>query len=322
MKIDRLYIDKEKLKETQRIVAESNILLDFYYSKITTLKGRQGYRTKQGDKNLTRAKYLAEIYSEYKNCCDSDVCLHGLVLPNHDVKKIVRTKELEFEIIQSLSGLIHQIVSKKKKIAKDLMLSEEDLEGECYKSIISALCSYKNLENCFSTYLHHCISKHINNLCNKTNHMSKLSRDAVELRRKYNQIKNGLLHNANFEEVVSLMNISEKETQLLKSSLFCKTVHFSEQDSIENIEIKTISVENNTDEGSYSLADMDKIRSEFTDLENAVLDGFISSSGKMGISSISKNIINPKTGKPYTRMAASLAWKKIKNKIKLYKGAA
>jgi ribosome maturation protein Sdo1 len=67
---------------------------------------------------------------------------------------------------------------------------------------------------------------------------------------------------------------------------------------------------------------MTKIRSEFTDLENAVLDGFISSSGRMGISSISKNIINPKTGKPYTRMAASLAWKKIKNKIKMYKGAA
>lgn len=322
MKIDRLYINREKLKEIQKTVADSNILLDFYYSKITILRGRQGHRTKQGNKNLTRAKYLAEIYSSYKNCADSDVCLHGLVLPNHDVKKIIKTKELEFDIIQSLSGLIYQIVSKKGKIAKDLMLSEEDLESECYKSVISALCSYKNPENCFSTYLHHCISKHINNLCNKTNHMSKLSRDAVDLKRRYNQTKNSLLHNGNFEEVVSLMNISEKETKLLRSSLFCNTVHFSEQESIENIEIKISSVKNNIDEESYDLADMTKIRSEFTDLENAVLDGFISSSGRMGISSISKNIINPKTGKPYTRMAASLAWKKIKNKIKMYKGAA
>ena len=81
-----------------------------------------------------------------------------------------------------------------------------------------------------------------------------------------------------------------------------------------------ILIESLEDVSLDSLDSLDSI--EMSQLEKAVLDGFLQSSKGMGLNSISKNIINPKTGKPFTRMAASLAWKRVKEKIKNYKKAA
>ena len=319
MRIAGCIIEKEKMKVIEKTLAESNVLLDNYYSKVTVSKGRQGCQTRQ-NKKLARAKYLSELFCEYKKNPSADVCLHSLVVPNYDLIKIVRTKQLESEIVESFVGLVYDIVSKKEKLTKDIMLSKEDLEAECFNKILSALCSYRDSNVYLSTYIYHCICKHIYNLCNKTNSLSKLSTKAINLKRKYVETKKSLLRSSNFEEIVEIMKISEKEIDLLRSALVARSDHFSEPENIENYEIKNYEEENNISVKSFSLVDIEGI--ELSDLEKAVLDGFMQSANKKGLSSISKNIINPKTGKPYTRMAASLAWKRVQEKFKNKKGAA
>jgi hypothetical protein len=54
---------------------------------------------------------------------------------------------------------------------------------------------------------------------------------------------------------------------------------------------------------------------DLSDLERAVLEGFLSSKTKLGLNELSKNLVNPKTQKPYSRMAFTLAWRRIKEKI-------
>lgn len=55
---------------------------------------------------------------------------------------------------------------------------------------------------------------------------------------------------------------------------------------------------------------------EFSELEKFVLEGFLDSKNKLGINSLAKKLINPKTNKSYSRAAVSLAWKRVKSKIK------
>jgi hypothetical protein len=319
MRISGCTLSKERMQVVQQTLAQSNILLNEYHKKITSRKGRKGHRTHQG-KKLTKAKYLSEIFCEYNKNPHADVCLHGLVLPNSDVCKIIQTKQLESEVIESLVGLVCSIVSKKQKLAKDLILSKEDLESECFGVILENLCKYMNSTNCLSTYIYKCMCRRIYNLCNKTNSLSKLSAKSIDLKRKYLETKNSLLRSSNFEEIVEIMKISQKEIGILQSTLVAKTTHFSETDKIENYEIKNTQEKNNTKLESLNLVDFELI--ELSDLEKAVLEGYVQSKSKKGISSISKNLINPKTGKPYTRMAASIAWKRVQKKLQILKGAA
>lgn len=301
-------------KEIESILANSNSVLDEYYCRIKIDKGRLGHFTQKGIK-ITKAEYLSEIYRNYKINNDSDLCLHGLVIPNYDLKNIIKTKQLETTVIDIFSRMVVDLVNKKYKFVKDPTISAEDLEAECYKKIITCLCSYTDPKICLSTYIYTCISKHIYKISN-SNGLSKPNKKSIELKKRYFEIKNSFLRKSNFDEIVEKMQISSKEVNLLLNSL--RNV----DKTIENIESENqVDFKNNIIEKSYSIDDLDiaelqKKISNFSVLEKAVLDGFLKSSGKKGITSVSKNLINPKTGKPYSRAAASLAWKKIKKELK------
>jgi hypothetical protein len=310
-------INESKRQEMQNLISQSNIVLQNYHSQVATRHGRLGFKT-SNNKSLSKSKYLSEIKDSHKKNLESDVDLYGVTIPLADVKQILIVKNLEWEVLCSISGIISKIVNRKSRSLKDRTLSSEDLENECVKSAITSICSYTDADICFSTYFFNCIGRHISSLCNRTNHTSRLSKKAIVLRGKYIETKKSLLRASNFEEVVGLMNISDKEISLLQSVLCCGSIMSVEEKygEIENYPV----VENNNNDCSLSSVDVSSI--ELSELEKAVLEGFMQSSNKMGISSITKEIVNPKTGKPFTRMAASLAWKRVKEKIKTYRRAA
>lgn len=62
--------------------------------------------------------------------------------------------------------------------------------------------------------------------------------------------------------------------------------------------------------------DFEKINLEkFSELEKAVYEGVLDGKNKK-INLYAKDLINPKTNKPYTRAAISSAWKRVRGKIK------
>ena len=329
MLIPHVEINDHRKRELQVLVANSNIIFKKYYQKVVVNKGSRGFVT-TSNKRLSRINFFNEIVSSHKRSPKDDVSLYGITIPQPDVSSIVQVEGFREEILGSMSKMFSKIANKKLRNTKDRAISYEDLESEALKCFISSICSYANSAVCFTTYFYHCVNRHINNYCNRSNSMSKLSKKAISLKKRFAETKRELQDSFNFEGIIASMNLKEKDVSILKAALSCNS-SVDEKSITEKVccdisGSKTYSMKNNIliesleDVSLDSLDSLDSI--EMSQLEKAVLDGFLQSSKGMGLNSISKNIINPKTGKPFTRMAASLAWKRVKEKIKNYKKAA
>ena len=107
--------------------------------------------------------------------------------------------------------------------------------------------------------------------------------------RKYNKIK--------------LLNQTQSQIAIFGNYKFC----FDKK--INNLELI---VKNKEQQKIY----FEKINLEnFSELEKAVYEGILDGKNKK-INLYAKNLINPKTNKPYTRSAISSAWKRVRGKIK------
>jgi hypothetical protein len=314
MVIPHVDMKEERRIELQNQVAKANNIFKNYYNRVVTNKGRNGFVTSD-NKKLSRIDFFNEIVMDYNKNKTSNVFLHGIIISNEDAALISRVKEVEWEILSSMSNMFCKIINSKLLRSRDIAISFEDLESEAIKCVLSALCSYSDSSVCFSTYFYNCVSRHVGGYCSRSNPMSKLSKKAIELKKRFVEEKKKF-PNLNLDELISSMNMASKDSELLRSALNC---YFVDSKEIQNKQDHRI--DNNL---FLSLDSMDLNSIEMTELEKAVLEGVMHNSGaNLGLNSIVKSIINPKTGKPYTRMAASLAWKKVKEKIKTkYRGAA
>jgi hypothetical protein len=218
-------------------------------------------------------------------------------------------KDIEWEILCGYSAAIKKVCNKHRP--SDASMSQDDIYSEAIKSAITSIYHFTKEDVKFITFLIHCVNRH---LTYKIGSLSRLSKRAYDLILNYEKIKNELNGSCNFEYVVEQMDLSDKEINILKNVL-SKTYSFSDLDINEsNILSKT-----NVDYDQFQIKEIIS-KLELNSLERAVLSGFLfsKSNGKtsLGIGAFAKNIINPVTGKPYSRQALTLIWKKIKNKIK------
>ena len=304
---------EDRKKELQTKISSSNKILNSYFSQIVNKKGSNGFVTKLNNKKLSRQAFLNEVVDEHKKTPSDDLFLYGMKIVNSDVRSIVFIKESEWEIVSSIHKAFFKIINKKLRSKRaDITLSFEDLENEALFCAVRSVCSYEDSSICFSTYICTCVERHLDSLLNRTNCMSKMSRKAVCLKAQYAQLSK--LENYNFESTISRMNISNKDIGLLKSALSCSSVSYLDKDNFDKMSSENY---DNFEEVSKCIHNV-----ELSELEKAVLQGFMESKSSLGINSKAKNIINPKTGKPYSRMAVSYAWRRVKEKIKNHRGAA
>jgi hypothetical protein len=304
---------EDRKKELQSQISNSNKILNNYFHQIVSKRGNNGFVTKLNNKKLNRQAFLNEIVNEHKKSPSSDLCLYQITISNSDVRSIVLIKESEWEIVSSIHKAFFKIINRKLRSKRaDVTLSFEDLENEALFCAVRSVCSYEDSSICFSTYICTCVERHLDGLLNRTNCMSKISRKAVCLKAQYAQLSK--LENSNFENTVVRMSISNKDISLLKSALCCSSVSYLDKDNFDKISCDN---HDNFEEVSKCIGNVD-----LSELEKAVLQGFMESKSSLGINSKAKNIINPKTGKPYSRMAVSYAWRRVKEKIKNYRGAA
>jgi folate-dependent phosphoribosylglycinamide formyltransferase PurN len=299
-------ISSERKKELETILREGNVLLDSYHKKMKELNNLSRH---------DRTKFLNSIFKQSKSSQNDTLVVNGVAIDQNDLKKILEIKNLEWEILCGFSRLITKIAIKKSKQEFDLSLSLDDLIGEAYHATLHAISHYTKSDTKFITFLHHCVRRHLSRVCNKTNGLSDFSAGAVKLRAKYNKLASE--EGANFDSVVSKMHISEREIATLPA-LLCKVQNMT---TLEKGDCDLVIIDNSFDETQNKEEkpnNMMRIVSdlELTELERAVLEGFVkSSSSKLGLNSVSKTLINPKTNKPYSRMAFTFAWRRIKEKI-------
>jgi hypothetical protein len=296
--------DKAK-RDLEKTIRDSNILLERYHEDM---------KRSQGISRHNRTTFLAEIKKAYKPGKDLEIA--GVVIPERDASEIIKVKDMEWDVLCAYSRMIDKLAYKWCENISDGSLSSDDMKSEAVGAAINALSHYTKEER-FSTYLHHCVNRHLSKVFNKTTGMSDLSSRTIKLRREYKRLE--CEEGATFDGIVSKMGISEKDAKLLRASL-CSVKNITSLGE-EGCEVHPADKE---DDDSVSELDgrifsiMNKI--ELSNFERAVLEGYLSSGGK---TSASKSMINPETKKPYSRMACSYAWKRVMEKIeKAYSKAA
>lgn len=293
-------LSAERKTELEHILRKGNCLLKAYHEQVKIARSVVKHN---------RTDFLNEIFE--KHSTGKDLILDGVTIPADCVEQIVLVKKVESELICAYANLISKLARGWSRDASDVVLSFEDLQSEAYQAALDAVAHFTE-DVKFSTFIHHCVQRHLYRVCKSSNGLSNFSEGTIKIKSQYSNLSSK--EGATFDSVVREMKISDKEIKTLQSVL-SGVKNMTSLDKEEKSHINIVDDNNHEPEKENNI--MFVIESlELSDLEKAVLDGVLSSPNtKLGIGSISKKLINPETNKPYSRMAFSLAWKRIKNKV-------
>jgi len=298
--VPHISLSAERKVELEQILRKGNCLLKTYHEQVKNAR-------RIAKEN--RTDFLNEIFE--KHSAGEDLILDGVTIPAESVEQIVLVKKVESELICAYANLINKLARGWSRDISDVVLSFEDLRAEAYQAALDAVAHFTE-DVKFSTFIHHCVQRHLYGICKSSNGLSNFSEGTIKLKSQYSNFSSE--EGATFDSVVDKMNICEKEIKTLQSVLKgVKNITSLDKEEKRHMDI----VDNNNHEPERENNIMLVLESlEFSELERAVLDGVLNSPNtRLGIGSISKKLINPKTNKPYSRMAFSLAWKRIKDKV-------
>lgn len=329
-------------RKQEQIMRAGNLVLKRWHTKAKKIKGQK----------YSRMSFLGDLLKKLPDLkARSVVVLNsrqnpGLRIPKEDVEKVLAVKAIEFDILQTYARLVGQQAFEWSQREHDAYYGFNDLYDEAVLVLIKAIYHFTKEDVTFITYAHWVIRRWIVRLCNRTGPLSGYSHTAVNLYRKYQEKRREFNRPVSFEEVVEELNLSNKQRDVLQSMLHSvvsgSTINRPPLDD-ESAD-SDYSQLGNTHAGidgnmSWSVTgrngngvtlresptlDFDMIeainRADLTEFERAVLDGFIETASTptgavMGLTSIAGKLINPKTNKPYSRMACSYAWERVKQKI-------
>lgn len=297
-------ISEDRKKVLDALMREGNVVLKKHHDIL---------KNNLSIPKCNRIKFLNLILNECKNTA-VDLHVGGVFIPKQDVEKILAVKNIEWEVLCGYSKAIWKIASRHRPI--DSSTSQEDLLSEATHSAIVSIYHFTKENIKFITFLQHCVNRHLTYRVGSFSHLSKRAFDLVT---KYKRIKNKANGPCNFHNIVDQMDLSDKEIKILKDAL-SKTNNYSDL-NIEDVNFMADNRENNHEEKNEDKDRINEIISslDLSVLERSVLDGFLhsnkNSKTSMGLGTFAKNIINPVTGKPYSRQALSLAWNRVKDKI-------
>lgn len=327
----RTRISKERISFIQSQLSKSNALLEKYHSQITTDCGRLGFRVIGTNEKLNKINFVNFICS---GPITKDIIVSNVTIAKEDALEIANSKTYESEILLNFMGIFSKIATKWSSYSSDVCLSKEDLESEAIQAAMLAIYNYTDVKTSLSTYLYHCVANKIRNIFNKTNSLSDFGSNAIEIRKRFDQAKNSLGEFCTYDEIIQSLNFTNKEIQTLQSmSAVVGSVDFGDEKASNDYtclgkKFSGLDGSVSYNRNSFTIHDEENnedVRfdtSDFSELEKVVLEGFMNSTSNMGISHFAKNLINPKTKKPYTRMAMTYAWRRVKDKIKKYSKVA
>jgi len=291
-------LQDEKKREIEDALRQSATLIAKYCSVAKAQR-----TTEKISKNL----FFSEFQKNYKKGSITEV--RGVLIPPDDSACIASLKSVEWDVLCAFSSMVSKIVFKWSGRSQ-YNIEAEDLSSEAFKAVVECLVHFTE-EQRLSTFIHHCVNRRLSRLCRRSSRFSDLSSNAVDLKAKYTMLASE--EGSNFDSIVEKMKLSPRRKRMLQAAL-CEVHNMS---SIEKNESELCIVDDS--EASAEAPDKSILNIahnlDLSDLERAVLEGFLSSKTKLGLNELSKNLVNPKTQKPYSRMAFTLAWRRIKEKI-------
>lgn len=223
-------------------------------------------------------------------------------IPPEDLQKIRSLKSLEWDFLCAYSKMILKSAKKRKK-SLDSSFSEDDICAVALEGFLNAFCCFTKEDVRFSTYLVKCVSRHMSDFVSSAN-MLKIPLDILKLkaavlgRMREDQIT--------FDSALDMMMVPEETRRKLAFSMCdIKNVHRCADPPIYEEEEKS----------GFSLDSLSGLELCMGDLERLVFGEFMRLGADMNLAEISRRTINPKTGRPYSKMSMCHAWKKVRMKI-------
>lgn len=250
------------------------------------------------------AKSVTEFFGEF-------VRLHrpgeaarvfGADVPASDAAKMIGVKEVECELLGGFSAMIQKIIC---RVAGQEGTEQEDLHGEAASAFLKAVLHYDGSSK-FSTFLHVCVQRALRKACSKAGGFNV----PQEIRKLTMRVVNKMGRDQmSFDEAVCSEGVSERNIGKVLASM-------SKVYSASELDIRESEMATSVDKPSPSGVRKAIESVELGALEKAVLESFMGSSAdKMGLSEGCSDLVNPKTGRPYSRAALSSAWKQARRKL-------
>jgi DNA-directed RNA polymerase specialized sigma24 family protein len=253
-------------------------------------------------------RYRLNFYREFLHAHrDGHSCVVGEAkITAKDARTMMTPKEVEGELLGQFSKMIKSVTC---RIASRHGMDGGDLTAEAYEAFFRAMLNYTGRTR-FSTFLQNCLERNLSN----GRARDSLVRVPREVRRLSMRVVGLMDSGSTFDEACS--GLSEEETKGVVASM--RRVQGAGDLQMDESELAA--VEDGEKLGWVNTA-LQGV--QFTRLEREALKGFMESpAGVMGLSSNLKDLVNPDTGRPYSRAAVSAAWAQARKKIRLALEAA
>lgn len=226
-------------------------------------------------------------------------------IPEDELRLIVRAKELEWDFLAIYSRMILKISGSWFR-RLDKSVGKEDICAAATEGFLKAFCCFTE-EGRFSTYLTICLNRHIASFVSSHGNQLSVPVEIMRLRSKARKLmrEEGL----SLDSAVGKMGVNEKTG---------KMIAFSMSERAGSSEFVASSRDHESDIGTSEMLSV--VAEGLEGLERAVFEEFLALGENMNLSEISRRTLNPKTGKPYSRMALCLAWRRVRDRISCYYG--
>lgn len=323
---------KQKHEDTMRA---ANVPLHAYHEQVR-LKGHK----------VTRRQFCNMIVESAKGQPKS-VVVHDVAISQEAVEKILALRTIEYEILCAYSKLFAKEANRWCDNSF-VSVSFDDLYDECIFAALNSIVGFRKEEIKFCTYLTSAVNRRLSRVVMAANPLSVPSPDGVELVNRFYEKRQSLNRSASFDEICSLLEFTNEQVALLRTMMVTVINHTAlevndrsseNDDRIGNdyaalgnvhcgLDGKTawnrVGVGNSASYRERTTLDPDMVAAiesaNLSELERAVLEGFTANAfasdhRSQGLGDIAKNLVNPQTGKPYSRMALTFALRRAKEKI-------
>lgn len=278
-------IEGERLKEIERTVAAAAEVTERYHAKCP---------------DKSRMDFYVEFVRNFREKEPAEA--FGVSIPSEDAEVMIASKECEEELLAGFSRMITGLTN---KTSKRYGVAEEDLFGEAYKAFLNALIHY-NGKTRFSTFLQTCVQRHIVRSCG----LGQMVRIPSEIRKLTMRVVDRMRQDrVSFDDAVVTEGLPREKARSVVAAM--TKVH-----NTTDLEIKESEMALCNDRRRVTGVMEVVAKVNLGALEKAVLNGFLGSpTGSLGLSKGCEGMINPDTGRPYSRAAISSAWKQARKKL-------
>lgn len=286
------------------IMANGNIVAKAFYNAVR--------KSPQKPERYTYRQFRKEV----KESNGNEITLHGVVIPKKSVYEIMAVNDIEWPVLCGISNMISRIVNKCRKGNTFF----GDLYNEAVAKAIEAIHGYDKTEIEFTTYAWHTIYRKVIAVANQKT-LAGVNDEHYKLQKAFDATKMMMNCPATFDEVCDTMNMSEKDRRILEMSsrkVFGQSDMSWDDDEEHDYTVLSTTINDDwkpiIDHMDYSEIIKDI---KLSDLEKTVLNAFLTSSSKNGWkTTVADSIVNPRTGKKYTRAAPALILRRVLKKIR------